>query len=229
MKKLINYISLFLFTFLIFNNLYGQYSEKSNGEMRSVGSSAETFFMAQDGEALHEGSSSWQFSDFDFKLKTNVAYLAATVVNIGVELKAGRQLSVDIPFLYSPYNLSSTKKIRVLAFQPEVRYWLQQQYGGHFVGAHMHLGWFNTAGIFGNDDKRYQDSDNKPLWGVGVSYGYAISLSGSLGLELTLGLGYARISYDTYYNIDNGSMIDSGIKKSYWGITRVGVSLSYKL
>ena len=51
-------------------------------------------------------------------------------------------------------------------------------------------------------------------------------VSGPLGKEFTLGAGYANMKYDTYYNIDNGAQIETR-SRNYWGITRLGLSLSY--
>lgn len=76
------------------------------------------------------------------------------------------------------------------------------------------------------DENRYQ-SINRPLLGAGVSYGYKLPFSRHWGAEFTLGAGYANMQYDTYYNIDNGAKIETK-NRNYWGITRVGLSLSYQ-
>lgn len=159
-----------------------------------------------------------------FAVKTNAALLGATVANLGFEAGFCNGLSLDIPVLYSPYTVKDNYKLKVLAVQPELRYWLDRPFRGHFFGLHAHLGWFNVAV---DDDWRYQSRGDSPLWGFGVSYGYALLLNGHWGLEFTLGAGYAHIPYEKYYNVYNGAQCGSGIK-NYWGITRAGITLVYK-
>lgn len=158
-------------------------------------------------------------------IKNNLLFDAALVANLGVEISPCTHWSLDIPVWYSPYNISSTRNIRLLAVQPEIRWWFKEAMDGHFVGLHTHVVGFNIAL---NDYARYQDP-NYALWGLGVSYGYAMSLGKSehWGLEFTLGAGFARYQYDAYRNESNGEKFASG-SDCYWGITRAGVTLSYK-
>ena len=58
---------------------------------------------------------------YQWVIKTNVAYLAATVANLGVEFAFGKHYSVDLPMIYSPYTVSRTFRLRFLAVQPEFR------------------------------------------------------------------------------------------------------------
>lgn len=162
------------------------------------------------------------------RLKSNLLPVAtALVANLGFELELARHWSLDLPVYYSPYNLfKETRKVRLLAVQPEVRYWFSDvSRRSHFVGLHGHVAGFNVAV---NENGRYQDPD-KPAWGLGVSYGYSMPLGEAKrwGLEFTLGAGFVRYRYDAYRNWENGPLYhsDSG---TYWGITRAGISLSYQ-
>ena len=67
-----------------------------------------------------------------------------------------------------------------------------------------------------------------PLFGAGVSYGYAFSLGPSWGMELNIGGGYAQTRYRLYSNVPNGAWLDTRTLR-YWGLTRLGVSFIYKL
>lgn len=173
-----------------------------------------------------------EFIDDEFTpklgVKTNLVAYGAGIANIGVEIALSNCLSIDVPFYYSPYTLSESYKFRVLAIQPEFRYWLGSVAAGHFFGLHSHIGYFNIA----IDDKfRYQDQNvDTPLWGVGASYGYTLPLnrSKSLALEFSVGAGYANIKYDKYYNVSNSIVAESG-EKDYWGLTRFGVSFIYNI
>lgn len=158
-------------------------------------------------------------------VKSNLLVLAATVANAGVEVELWSHGTLDIPVFYSPYDLTPTRKLRVLASQPELRWWPGSVMQGHFVGLHTHVVGFNVAL---NDKGRYQDP-NHALWGMGVSYGYALSWGKSKqwGVEFTLGVGFAEYDYDVYRNRPDGPLFKSG-SDWYWGITRAGISLSYK-
>ncbi len=166
-----------------------------------------------------------QSSKWKIAIKTNLLFDAVLVANLGVEISPWTHWSLDIPVWYSPYNISSTRNIRLLAVQPEIRWWSKEAMNGHFVGLHTHVAGFNIAL---NDYARYQDP-NHALWGLGVSYGYAMTLGKSAhwGLEFTLGAGFAQYHYDAYRNESNGPKFRSG-SDCYWGITRAGVTLSYR-
>ena len=158
-------------------------------------------------------------------VKTNLFFIAALTSNIGMEVSPWSHWSLDIPVWYSPYNISSTRKLRLLAAQPEIRWWPKHAMTGHFIGLHTHIAGFNVAI---NNHARYQDP-NHALWGLGVSYGYTIHLgtTGKWALDFNIGAGFAEYSYDAYRNWKNGPKFHSG-SEWYWGITRMGISISYK-
>lgn len=160
-------------------------------------------------------------------LKTNLAALGLLVANLGVEFSFGRGFSLDLPFYYSPYDITSKFRVRVLGTQPELRYWLRRDRpgAGHFFGLNGTVAGFNIS--FPRTD-RFQDPE-RALWGMGVSYGYALNFGKNRhwGVEFNLGAGYMNYHLDTFGNVKNGALLDTR-KKNYWGITRVGLSLAYK-
>ena len=157
-----------------------------------------------------------------FAVKTNVAYLAATVANLGFEYGFGKHYSIDFPVIYSPYVIKRDYRLQFLAIQPEFRYWLEQPFKGHFFGTHLNIGAFNIA----VDNKtRYQSPHG--YYGLGFSYGYMLPLSPHFRAEFTIGAGYIHTKYDTYYNIPNGARSATDILYNYFGLTKVGVSLVY--
>lgn len=163
-------------------------------------------------------------------LKSNLLAVAvAGIANLGIEVELFPKWSLDIPVYYSPYDLfKETRKIRVLATQPELRYWFRNVSSGHFVGLHTHVAGFN---ISINNHGRYQDP-NHALWGMGMSYGYALPFGKDerWGVEFNVGFGFANYQYDRYENIgiNSGQKIYSSGDKWYWGVTRAAVNLSYK-
>ena len=160
---------------------------------------------------------------YRWAVKTNVAYLAATVANLGVEYSFGDHYSVDLPVIYSPYTVARKYRLRFLAIQPEFRYWLKTPMQGHFFGVHLNIGAFNIAV---DKEKRYQSPDG--FYGAGLSYGYALPFARHWAAEFTLGAGYVHTKYDTYYNIPNGARFEKGQSYNYWGLTKVGINLVYR-
>ena len=156
-------------------------------------------------------------------IKTNIAAWAVTALNAAIEIQAGRHLSVDIPVAWCPWDIGRDHAARFLLLQPEARHWFDRPGKGHFVGIHVHLGWFNVKW----NDNRYQDT-SRPLIGTGIGYGYAAPLGRHWGAEFSIGAGYANTRFDTYYNIKNGARVDTSVT-GYWGITRLGINLVYHL
>lgn len=162
-------------------------------------------------------------------LKTNIGALAGfQAANIGGEFSFGHGFSFDLPFYYSPYDITPTYRVRVFGIQPELRYWLNRDWpgDGHFLGINSTVAGFDISYPGHN---RFQDPEHA-LWGVGVSYGYAFNFGKSKrwGIELNLGMGYMNYRYDTFRNEHNGKLIGTSPTKHYRGISRVGINLTYK-
>lgn len=156
-------------------------------------------------------------------LKTNVAYDALALLNVGLEMQVAPKFSIELPVIWSLWDYEQEHGIRTVALQPEARWWMGKETGrGHYLGVHAHAAWFNVKW----NDTRYQDT-RRPLLGAGLSYGYKQPLGEHWGAEFSLGLGYANMKYNTYYNIVNGAQLDTRIRH-YWGITRLGASLVYR-
>lgn len=172
---------------------------------------------------------------YAFAVKTNLMLLGMdAIANAAGEVFLPplweRHFSVDLSLVYSPYTVASSWKFRALAIQPELRWWIQRKlpWGGQFVGLHTHVAWYSVST---NSLDYYQDRDGRsPLWGAGLSYGYALALPwwSRCSMEFTLGAGYARLDYDVFYNVPNGAKYASGTK-NYWGLTRAGISFMYNL
>lgn len=156
-------------------------------------------------------------------LKTNVMGWALVMMNMAVEVQVGEKMTVELPVTWSPWSVGQQHGARTFLLQPEARWWLQQVGSGHFFGINAHVGWFNVKW----NKNRYQDT-SRPLLGGGLSYGYALPLGGKWGAEFLLGGGYVNMKYDRFYNIDNGARVETQTK-NYWGITRVGLSVTYRI
>ena len=167
--------------------------------------------------------SSFTWESSRWWLKTNLPFYALVVPNLAVEVRLADQWSLDIPVFYSPYTVARNYRYRVFALQPSARYWLKPGMKGHFFGVHLLGGMFS---ISVDERNRYQDTDG--MWGAGLDYGYALKFSKHWGMEFNIGVGYIWTRYDTFYNVENGISWDTSIA-NYLGITRLGISLIYKL
>ena len=168
-------------------------------------------------------TSAFSWENSRWSIKTNLPFYALVVPNLAAEFKFADHFSIDVPVYYSPYTVARDYRFRVLALQPSVRYWLKDTMKGHFFGVHLTGGLFN---ISVDDRKRFQDTDG--MWGAGIDYGYALKFNRHWGLEFNIGVGYIWARYDTFYNIDNGALYDTSTA-NYLGVTRLGISLIYKL
>ena len=161
-------------------------------------------------------------------IKANALQVLALNANLGMEWRLTPHFSLDILGTYSPYDyFRPDRKFRVLAVQPELRYWFGEALvKGHFIGIHAPVAGFNVQV---DDEFRYQDP-NRALWGVGVSYGYALPLSkdGKWGVEFTIGVGYMNVVYDVYEGCHNGKYLRTEGRHCY-GLTKLGVDFSYRI
>lgn len=156
-------------------------------------------------------------------VSTNVIPWGAAVMNAAFEYPVSSKLSVKLPLMWSPWWIGRRHALRTFALQPECRWWLSKPGRGHSVGVHLSAAWFNLR----HGDDRYQDH-SRPLLGGGISYGYMLPLGKSWGMEFSIGVGYASMRYDRYYNLPNGAMIDRGTS-GYFGIDLAGVSFYYNI
>ncbi len=166
----------------------------------------------------------------NLSVKTNVPALGMGISNAAVEMDLCKHLSFSLPVYYSAWNyFSPTVKFRMLAFQPEIRYWLSDASlcnDGWFVGAHFGLAWYNIATDGGF---RTQDHDGKsPALGGGLAVGYRLPISGNKRwkMEFSIGAGAYALHYDKFHNYKNGLLVSTE-KKTYMGIDQATVSFSY--
>lgn len=171
-------------------------------------------------------------------LKTNLLYDAMSTINVGVEFKLAPRWTMDISGNYNPWTFSHNRQMKHWLIQPEVRYWLCQEFNGHFFGVHLYGGEYNMGGMLPwgfNSGKMFGVIENKAMqnyryqgWlaGTGVSYGYHWILGKRWGLEATIGVGYAYMNYEKF-NYDNYGKKLVNETKHYFGPTKAGVTLIY--
>lgn len=157
-------------------------------------------------------------------VKTNLAYDAFAVLNVGFEIQVSKKFSVEIPVIWSLWDWKQDMGLRVVAVQPEARYWFGKVGCGSAVGLNLGLASYN----FRHDDIRYQNTSGRPLVSAALSYTYVLPIDKHWNAEFSLAVGYVNTRYNRYFNIDNGALINTR-DRNYFGPTKVGISLSYRL
>ena len=65
-------------------------------------------------------------------VKTNVVMDALKIINLGAEVGLSKKLTLDLYANYNPWTYKDQKMMKMLAFQPELRYWFCDKFNGHF-------------------------------------------------------------------------------------------------
>lgn len=114
-------------------------------------------------------------------VKTNALYWVAATPNLSAEFRLNRHMTLGLDVAANKFHISSLDS-RLVAFSPEVRYWLSARpQVGHFFG--LMAGMANYK--FTYNEKTY-DGD---AYGIGPTYGYSFVLGRRWSLELSVGAG----------------------------------------
>lgn len=176
-------------------------------------------------------------------IKSNLLYDATTTLNVGVEIATGSRTSLDLSGNYNPWTFSGSRRLKHLLIQPEYRWWSYKPFTRHFWGIHAHYGNYNTDGMlpWGFKDGKMFGLENRQLssyrydgWlvGGGISYGYHWIVGKRWGVETTIGVGYAFLSYDKFDCAQCGDKFGDQLskeRKHYIGPTKAGITLIYMI
>ena len=72
-------------------------------------------------------------------VKTNLVMDAMKIINLGAEVGLSKKLTLDLYANYNPWKYKDQKMMKMLAIQPELRYWFCDKFNGHFVGFHVQV------------------------------------------------------------------------------------------
>ena len=170
-------------------------------------------------------------SEFSFAVKTNLPADLVTAVNLGVEVPLGESFSLNAHFAFpwwtaGPYG--NKYALQLLDAEGELRWWFapgEERLEGHYLALQGSGGKFDLQ--WGRDIGCYQCYN----WGVGLSYGYSMSLGEHWNLEFALTLGYLAIDYQHYVPSPDWSVLIRDNAKAgtlhYFGPTSLKVSLVY--
>jgi hypothetical protein len=158
-------------------------------------------------------------------IKTNGIGWLMGMANVSFEFEVAKHLSFTVPMYWSSWNYPKhTTKLRTLAYQPELRYWLNHD-GGFFGGVHMGVAWWNLA--TGGKYRRQDRHGTRPAYGGGVSVGWrSIPVNSRFRFECSLGVGYYHFDYDRFLNKPGGEKVDSRTRNLFI-IDNASLSLVY--
>ena len=167
-------------------------------------------------------------------VKTNLAYLATTTPNLGLELRLHDKWSLNLsgsynPFLFPQWQDESGReynpKVMHWTVAPEVKYWFCKTYERSYLGVHGLYGRYNIGAlpfISTLKDVRYYGQ----MYGGGLTYGYHWAVGGRWGIELSAGVGYLRFDYKRCESFVCGGELGA-VKRDYFGPTQFALSLCY--
>lgn len=167
-------------------------------------------------------------------VKTNLIADAVLSPNLGIEIGLAPKWTLDVTGQFNAWTLSHDRRWKHWALQPELRYWLCDRFGAHFLGAHLHGGQYNIGGIdgrinfLGTDARKLKDARYQGWFvGAGVAYGYAWILDRHWNLEAEIGFGYSYTRYDKYPCAKCGTKLAENKSHHYVGPTKATVNLVY--
>lgn len=142
----------------------------------------------------------------DFSVRNNLLYDISGAVNLGFEIPLSKHWTVGgnvglkpWPRFYAwEWHKDTQAKWRHILFVPEVRYWKDQVFSGHFFGLDALWTHYNVGGVrfplgLYRDVNRNQRLQGD-FYGLGLFYGYSWWLGRHFRLEAEAGLavGYAN-------------------------------------
>ena len=170
-----------------------------------------------------------------FNIKTNLAYDALMVPNIGVDFALGTNWSVGANVMYAWWdNKEKYKYWRVFGGDLNFRYW----FGGNTGFRGHHLGFYGQVLTFDleNGNRGIMIGSpgyhvwKKPMYGAGFEYGYSLRLHRHWNIDFTLGLGYINGDAYKYAPAEEGGFQITRRKTVNWfGPTKAEISISYHL
>lgn len=154
-------------------------------------------------------------------LRANLLRWATLTPDLGVEWRINRNVSILVNGSRTSWSRDNkNRRYALWRVSPEVRYYIGKEKRG-YLGAMYHVGEFNY--------KPGDTGKQGDFQGGGITGGYQLKLNRVLSLDFHAALGYTYADYDKYNVIDGVRVrTESGVKKNYWGINQLGVTLVWK-
>lgn len=166
-------------------------------------------------------------------LKTNLLFDAALIPNIGVELYAGKNISIYGEWMYAWWSKNHRHRYwQTYGGDLGIRWWFGKKARESNLSGH-HLGIYGGALIFDIELGDYGYMGGKPggtLWdrclvNSGIEYGYSLPIAKCLNIDFSIGVGYLGGKYIKYFPFDNDYYREKEYKLRFIGPTKAEISL----
>ena len=163
-------------------------------------------------------------------VRTNLVHDVLLVPNLGVEYELSDRWSLVADVSGAWWSAESrNRRWHILTGEVEMRRWLGWRFSPPYFDGGHHLGFY--AAVYRYDLEWGGTGQQGELnYGGGISYGYALTFSAKLSLDLSLGIGYLGGRYKKYEPADDGSYVQTGSgTRHYFGPTKLEASLVFHL
>lgn len=173
---------------------------------------------------------------FIWALKTNLLYDALLVPNIGAEFHLGRNYSVAANLHFAWWNTKSWYW-RTYGGELAVRKWFgkaakRKPLTGHHLGIYGQVLTYDFL-AFGNkgymSGEPYDNIFDRPVYSVGVEYGYSLPITRRLNLDFVIGVGYQTSKFNEYRLIGDCYVWQALRNRTFIGPTKAEVTLVWLL
>lgn len=171
-------------------------------------------------------------------LRTNLLYDAFLVPTLGVEWHVSPGFGIKLDGSWSGWGDEHGSVQKIWLVCPEVR-WYRGVSKRWYLGVGANAGRYNVyGGMIGNffpDKTGYRGYEGPvgyqgTLYGLGITGGYRMPLTGRLWLDLNLGLGYTRFEYDSFNIIEQTRVYNAkNVRTNFFGPTQAGVTLVWRI
>ncbi len=152
-----------------------------------------------------------------YGIGTDLISLSSGSVNIETSLIVSKKVTLHFPLSWNPFAINNYK-IKHIAIQPGIRWWIWHSYSEFFFGVHLFSSVFNIA----------VSDERKEGWATGLAFtcGYAWMLNSRINLEIEAGGGPLYTMYDKYERETCGDYLGS-VKNIKIFPTRLSCSLIF--
>lgn len=174
----------------------------------------------------------------NISVRNNLLYDIAGAVNLGFEVPVSDHWTLGgnvgikpWPRFYAwEWHKETQAKWRHILFVPEVRYWKDQLYKGHFFGADALWTHFNVGGVrfplgLYPDARKYRLQGD--FYGIGLFYGYSWWIGRHFRLEAEAGLAAGYADATKYECMNCGAEV--GPKKGPALVPKLGLNIAWTL
>lgn len=159
----------------------------------------------------------------EIALRANLLRWATLTPDIGLEIKGSNGWSAIASGTYSHWSWDDKNRHYALwEASAEARRYLGVK-ERCYLGLQAKVGQFNY--------KLSDTGKQGDIVGGGITGGYKLPIGKRFALDFTIGAGYLYVIELEKYNVINGVRVYQSGKqnKGYWGITNLGLVMSYKL